>query len=100
MYKRNLYKSLGILVICLGYASCKVPVIPQREAITAVPKMYNDSTVTDTTNMTAVQWRRFFTDPNLVRLIDTALKNNQELLITLQDIEIARNDIQAKHGKL
>ena len=33
-------------------------------------------------------------------LIDTALKNNQELLITLQEIEIAKNDIRVKQGKL
>ena len=100
MCKGNIYKSIGILVICLCYASCKVPVIPQREANMVVPKMYNDSTATDTTNMTTVQWRKFFTDPNLVSLIDTALKNNQELLITLQDIEMARNEIKIKHGQL
>jgi NodT family efflux transporter outer membrane factor (OMF) lipoprotein len=62
--------------------------------------MYNDSTATDTTNITSVQWRKFFTDKNLVTLIDTALKNNQELLITLQDIEMARNEIKIKHGRL
>jgi NodT family efflux transporter outer membrane factor (OMF) lipoprotein len=54
-----------------------------------------DSTTTATT-----QWRNFFTDPTLVSLIDTALKNNQELYITLQEIEIARNEIRMKHGKL
>ena len=54
----------------------------------------------DTTNMSAMQWRTFFTDQNLVTLIDTALKNNQELLITLQEIEMARNDIRMRQGPL
>jgi multidrug efflux system outer membrane protein len=37
--------------------------------------------------------------PYLVALIDTALKNNQELNITLQEIEIARNEIRARKGE-
>jgi NodT family efflux transporter outer membrane factor (OMF) lipoprotein len=36
----------------------------------------------------------------LVDLIDAALKNNQELNITLQEIEIAKNDIRVKKGLL
>jgi outer membrane protein TolC len=44
--------------------------------------------------------KQFFTDPNLVNLIDEALKNNQELMITLQQIEIAKSDVMYKNGKL
>lgn len=50
--------------------------------------------------MSATQWRSFFTDQNLVSLIDTALKNNQEMKITLQEIEIAKNDIRSRHAAL
>ena len=50
--------------------------------------------------MSTIQWRNFFTDQNLVTLIDTALKNNQELMITLQEIEIARNDIRFRKAAL
>ena len=35
-------------------------------------------------------------DPNLVSLIETALKNNQDLLITFQQIEIAKSGVLAK----
>jgi NodT family efflux transporter outer membrane factor (OMF) lipoprotein len=48
--------------------------------------------------MAAIPWRQYFKDPNLVNLIDTALKNNQELMITLQEIEIAKNDVRIKKG--
>ena len=44
-------------------------------------------------NSGTTPWRQFFTDPNLVTLIETALKNNQELLITLQEIEIAKSGV-------
>ena len=46
-----------------------------------------------------MQWQQFFTDPNLEALIETALQNNQELNITLQEIEIARNEIRARKGE-
>ena len=98
MYNRTIYKSIVLLGVCLGYASCSIPKITQREANIAVPQVYTD--VTDTTNITSVQWRQFFTDKNLVSLIDTALKNNQELLITLQEIEMAQNDVKLRHSKL
>ena len=45
-------------------------------------------------------WKDYFKDQNLVDLIDVALKNNQELNITLQEIEIAKNDIRVKKGLL
>jgi multidrug efflux system outer membrane protein len=97
MYKQK-YIGLG-LGICLALASCKVPAITQLTANTAVPNAYGTAG-TDSTNMAKLPWRSFFTDKNLVNLIDTALKNNQELMITLQEIQMAQNDIQAKHGKL
>jgi NodT family efflux transporter outer membrane factor (OMF) lipoprotein len=64
----------------------------------SVPESYNNNR--DTTNVAALEWKRFFTDPNLVNLIDTALKHNQELSITLQEVEIAKNDIKFKQGAL
>lgn len=50
--------------------------------------------------MSKVTWRNYFNDKNLVDLIDIALKNNQELNITLQEIEIAKNDIRVRKGAL
>jgi hypothetical protein len=40
----------------------------------------------------------FFTNKNLQNLIDTALQNNQELQITLQEIEIAKNEARIRQG--
>jgi outer membrane protein TolC len=45
-----------------------------------------------------MQWRNFFTNKNLQNLIDTALQNNQELQITLQEIEIAKNEARIRQG--
>lgn len=87
-----------MLGLCLGMASCKIPVIVQPNENTATPAAYSGKR--DTTNMATMQWRSFFTDKNLVNLIDTAIHRNQELMITLQEIEMAKNDIKLKEGQL
>ncbi|GEO08155.1 TolC family protein [Segetibacter aerophilus] len=94
-YKRYTVGFLGMLA---AFASCKVPELMQVSENRSVPEAYMDKG--DTTNMSAIQWRTFFTDRNLVTLIDTALKNNQELRITMQEIELARNEIRLRQGPL
>lgn len=98
MFKRNIYKCVGLLIICATYSACKVPDFAQRDEQKNLPMGFNNSS--DSTNTGKIQWKQFFTDPNLVSLIDTALKNNQELNITLQEIEIAKNEIKARKGEL
>src|SRR5208283_5256017 len=44
----------------------------------------------------SINWRHFFSDPDLVFLIETALANNQEFNITIQDIEIAANEVKER----
>eukprot|EP01136_Pigoraptor_vietnamica_P025990 Opistho-1_new@80533 len=98
MCKQKLYQYIGLLSLAMAFASCKIPALTQRTENKVVPNAYTSST--DTTNMAALQWRSFFKDQNLISLIDTALKNNQELLITLQEIEMAKNDIRIRQGQL
>jgi NodT family efflux transporter outer membrane factor (OMF) lipoprotein len=50
--------------------------------------------------MATISWKNFFKDKQLVDLIDIAIQNNQELQITLQEIEIAKNDIRVRKGML
>lgn len=98
MCKQKLYQYIGLLSLAMAFTSCKIPALTQRTENKVVPNAYTSST--DTTNMAALQWRSFFKDQNLISLIDTALKNNQELLITLQEIEMAKNDIRIRQGQL
>lgn len=66
-----------------------------------IPQNFNQQDQGDANNNSGTTpWRQFFTDPNLVALIETALKNNQELMITLQEIEIAKSGVLAKKGRL
>jgi len=99
MNKRNgLYKCLGIACLSLAWGACKLPALVQKKADTATPAVYSTSN-TDTANAARVRWSTFFTDPALQALIDTALRNNQELNITLQEIEVSRSEVRARKGE-
>ncbi|GJQ60624.1 MAG: RND transporter [Candidatus Scalindua sp.] len=87
---------LGIVCISLVFKGC-IPVLLQKTAKNSVPESYHD--VQDTTNTAQISWTEFFTDTNLISLIDTALHNNQELNITLQEIIITKNEVQARKGE-
>lgn len=88
--------SHGAMLLLLSLASC-VPALRTQEARKQVPAAYSGSQ--DTTGMARVRWRDFFRDPYLVSLIDTALANNQELNIMLQEVAIAQNEVRARKGE-
>jgi NodT family efflux transporter outer membrane factor (OMF) lipoprotein len=103
MYKFKSYQYGIALGICLTVAGCKAPA-PEAAPTTSTPVPESFGTTTQTqdanNNTSALVWKEYFKDQNLVDLIDVALKNNQELNITLQEIEIAKNDIRVKKGLL
>jgi multidrug efflux system outer membrane protein len=98
MYKLKINQYTIAVGICLAAAGCKVPAVAPLPQNKVVPASYGEST--DTTNIAATPYQSFFKDKNLVDLIDTALKNNQELMMNLQEIDIAKNEIRIRKGAL
>jgi NodT family efflux transporter outer membrane factor (OMF) lipoprotein len=103
MYKVKSYQYSIAIAVCLAVVGCKTPA-PEAAITTStpVPESFGSTVQTQdaNSNTAALNWKDYFKDQNLVDLIDTALKNNQELNITLQEIEIAKNDIRVKKGLL
>ncbi|GAB3276156.1 TolC family protein [Larkinella harenae] len=98
MKNKRIGHCLGTMtLIALINTACQTPALVTRTENKTVPASYNN--VQDSTNTAKVRWKDFFTDPYLTDLIDLALKNNQELNITLQEIEISRNEIKARQGE-
>lgn len=91
-------KISGLLFILLFTWGCKGPQQTFRSENKTVPDSYA-FTVRDTNNIAQLNWKTYFADSNLIALIDTALKNNQELNITLHEIEISKNEIKARKGE-
>lgn len=96
--KRIIYIVTGVLFFSLFMAGCKTPSLVERSANSNTPNAYLNGT--DTTNSAQLNWKEYFQDQYLVALIDTALANNQELNIILQEIQIANNEVQAKKGEI
>ncbi|MBK7271503.1 MAG: efflux transporter outer membrane subunit [Flavobacteriales bacterium] len=88
--------AIACLLALLALSSC-VPSLKVREVRKSEPATYAGST--DTTNAATKSWQRFFTDPDLRALIDSALANNQELNIMLQEIAIAQSEVRARKGE-
>lgn len=47
-----------------------------------------------------LDWRQYFTDSNLKSLIATALENNQELNILMQEIAVSKSEVKARKGAI
>lgn len=94
-------KSLLSLTISftLLLTSC-VPALPilKENSTLPVPQEFPASTP-DTPNTATQSWKDFFPDPSLNSLIEVGLKNNQELHILEQEINIANNEVFARQGE-
>lgn len=109
MFKKITYYSIGVACLSLTIWAC-APKVTQKTASKNVPANYislqdtaasaNGSTSTDTTNTAYTDWKKYFTDPNLVALIDTALSNNQEFNIMLYEIKVAQAEVRARKGAI
>ncbi|GGH68893.1 RND transporter [Filimonas zeae] len=97
MVKKIKYSSLAIASAAFSFTACKLPAVVEKAENKNTPASYNNAQ--DSTNSAKVKWKEYFTDPYLNALIDSALQNNQELNITLQEIAVTRNEIQARKGE-
>ncbi|WP_405400390.1 TolC family protein [Maribacter sp. Asnod2-G09] len=91
-------KLLLVVLMNVGLFYSCVPTKDLKEANTNMPSKYVDQT-TDSTNSAQLKWSDFFKDENLTKLIDTALTNNQELRIMMQQIDVAQNEVKARKGE-
>jgi NodT family efflux transporter outer membrane factor (OMF) lipoprotein len=92
--KRTLIVFLTTLIIF----SCVPAKTAIREANKTLPKAYKNQ-MKDSINSANVKWKDFFSDTNLVALIDVAIANNQELKMILQRVEMSKNEIKARKGE-
>lgn len=97
MNRLKKYKNRILLPVCIVLSGCKLftPIpVPDKQ----MPQAYVDAA--DSTNTAMIKWKDFFNDKNLVSLIDTAIKNNPDMMMALQDVEIAKNNVRLRKGML
>jgi len=85
-------------------ASCVPSLTPNkpRDPNQTLPARYEGSTGRDSgaerANWSQKGWHEFFADPELSALLDTALANNQELNIRLQEVIVAKSEVMGTQG--
>lgn len=85
-----------VFVLMVG---CNAPKNALRQADQSLPDDFRNVGVADSANTANVNWQTYFDDPNLSQLIDSALQNNQELNILLQEVEVSKNEVLEKRGE-
>ncbi|MCI0617219.1 TolC family protein, partial [bacterium] len=69
--------------------------IPKKE----IPKSFPNQKNT-TATIANIDWRQYFADTLLVKLIDTAIENNLDLQMALQRIEVSRSSVKLANAAL
>ena len=78
-------------------SSCKIGKEYQRPTV-ELPKQFNNVSFADTSSIADIEWKKFFTDPDLQALISKGLTYNQDLLVAMKNMEIAQQ--RMKQAKL
>ena len=97
MKTKTIHKTLTIAIITAFLGGCVPSLKTTKTANKNVPASYTNSK--DTVSIASIKWKEYFADSYLTALIDTALKNNQELNIMMQEMEISKNEVRARKGE-
>ncbi|QHS56634.1 TolC family protein [Mucilaginibacter sp. 14171R-50] len=84
------YINTFAFMLLLALSACKV----SKDIETPKPELpatfRNAATTADTASIADIQWRNFFTEPTLQKLIDSAIANNYDMQIAVKNIEASQ----------
>lgn len=96
MNTRIFINCIGLICLISVLAGCKLNTPITKKLNTGTPDAYQGDL--DTNNLANLIWKDYFTDQDLTHLIDSALENNQNLNMTLQEIQVYQNEIRSRKG--
>lgn len=94
--KNIIVKSFVIGFLLLFFAGCKSLETTQPKTSLTVPTQFLSDK--DTTSNQKFELSSFFFDQNLIAIVNVALQNNQDVLIALQRIEMAKSHVTNTKG--
>jgi len=86
------------ILLTFAVFSCKGPKNLDKKDLKPMPDSF--ASLKDSVNSAKVNWKQYFSDADLVALIDEAVKNNPDMLIALQRIDGARSGVLLNRGAL
>lgn len=100
--KNKSFNFLCLTIALVAIAGCKPVQVLREEKPLAFPQNFDpDATAApDATSLGTMNWREFFTDPNLQNLIDTALAANFDLKIATRRIQQMQAGVLASEAPL
>jgi outer membrane protein, multidrug efflux system len=78
------------------FASCCKSTQPLEQKTVDLPESFSGSK--DSLNSATINWKEYFSDATLISLIDTALRNNQDVSVALQRIEATKAGVRFAKG--
>lgn len=101
LMKNYITKIVMIAILITTIISCKV----SKDIETpkdALPENFRNASVSkDTTSIADLEWKNFFTEKDIVQLIDSAVTRNNDLQVAQKNIEIAQYRFtQSKWGNI
>ena len=99
--KNYITKTVAILVLLVTFISCKVSKDIEVPKDAFPDNFRGASASSDITSTANMEWKTFFTEKDIVKLIDSAITKNNDLQIATKNIEIAQYQLtQAKWGNI
>ena len=74
-------------------SSCKVGKEFQRPSV-ELPAQFNNVSFADTSSIADIEWKKFFTNPELQKLINEGITYNHDLLMAMKRIEISQRQLK------
>ena len=99
--KNHITKIVTFAILITTLISCKV----SKDIETpkdALPENFRNASVSgDTTSIADIEWKNYFTEKDVIQLIDSAVARNNDLQIAVKNIEIAQYRFtQSKWGNV
>ena len=98
MNSKKIYQIGIVLLFTFSIYGCLPKLATDKPIFASTPDGYSDKK--DSVNDANTSWKKIFTDTNLVKLIDTAIKSNPEANVSLQEILIASNEVKMRKSLL
>ena len=88
------FKLIAVTIAVMVFiCSCKVGKEYKRPSLD-LPGQFNNVSFSDTSSIADIEWKRFFTDPDLQNLISKGLTYNHDLLVAMKNIQISEQRLK------
>ena len=91
--KRNIYHFSFFIALLVLINACSVHKKYEQPQLD-VPATYRGVSYSDTSTIADIEWRRFYIDTDLQKLIETGLDNNHDLLVAIKRMEMSTKRVQ------